>query len=97
MQRNDTNYYFILEQFENFNSLKRKAIMSALNELKEEYNKNNIKFENIDNIVSCYELDDDEIRCPETLKRILWFNLFEYTISAKYYQEMFYEFLKRCG
>jgi hypothetical protein len=87
--------FFALDQFENYNIAKKATLLHTIKEIKNEYLKNNIKCDNIDIIQSCYELPEDE--CPESLKNILYFNLFEDTISTKYYKEIFYEFLKRCG
>ena len=85
----------VLAEFEDFNADKKEAMMFLIDSVIKKRKEANPADECADllNIKAAYECG----HTPDALKKILYFNLFEKTISSKFYKEMFYLFLARCG
>ena len=86
----------VLDEYENYNKEKREIVTKLITELKRMRQDRNPedKCDELDKILEDYNQKAD---IPEALREVLFFNLFEQTLSGKFYREMFYMFLEKCG
>ena len=84
-----------LYEFENYNDQKAKNCFDLCNYLIEKEDPSNFIAYSLTHMRDNY--GESRERTPEALRKILWFNLFEMSISGYYFNELFYEFLKRCN
>ena len=70
-----------------------KQMISQLISLRKSVEKND---ECLD-LTTLLETYNNHIKTPEVLKKLYFFNLFEETVSAVHYEDMFRCFLKKCG
>jgi hypothetical protein len=85
----------VLAEFEDFNIDKKNLMMELIDDVVKKRKDANPadKCTDLLFIKTAYEYDNT----PNALKKILYFNLFETTISSKFYKKMFYTFLSKCG
>lgn len=84
----------VLEEYELFNLEKKDIVIGLIDKIIEEREKNGEESYNLKCLKMSYEHAET---CPDNLKQILYYNLFEQTVSCRYYKDLFGFFLNKCG
>ena len=84
----------VLEEYELFNMEKKDIVIGLLDKVIAEREKNKEESYGLKCLKMSYEQAET---CPDNLKKILYYNLFEQTVSCRYYKDLFGFFLNKCG
>ena len=94
--RNSNNLIFkLFNEYENHYNHKVDMYITLCNSIIEHKIKKKEKCDDIIRIKETFE--NNNVNIPPALRKILFFNLYETTISSCYYKEMFFKFLDRCN
>ena len=86
----------ILDEYENYNKEKGEIVMNLIQQLIQarKQKQPNDRCDDLQKVLEDYQ---ENSNIPGALRQVLFFNLYEQTISGKFYEKMFYMFLEKCG